>query len=183
MLSRADLRSRTHRGGRPAFATRAVTPRPASPAIDCASRCDGGRGVWCSRGDGGEVCVPGGGALAMPSSDAHTRLATLLADFEQRTPPVRVVRKDHYWHQRLAARLLAIVTLGGQHTYLSHYVTTLGNTIYVPDGFDGWRPERAWEVLRHEAVHVAQFRALRMAGHDSSVRPVTAPARLGIRPR
>jgi hypothetical protein len=27
----------------------------------------------------------------------------------------------------------------------------------VPDDFDAWPPDEAWEVLRHELVHVAQF--------------------------
>jgi hypothetical protein len=39
-------------------------------------------------------------------------------------------------------------------------VTTLGHTIYVPDDFDGWSEARACQILRHEAVHVAQFERL-----------------------
>src|SRR5437667_8599464 len=75
----------------------------------------------------------------------------------QRQRPVRVVKKTTFWHQRWAGRALRLLTFGGQKTYLSHYVTTLGHTIYVPDDFDGWDPAYAWEVLRHELVHVAQF--------------------------
>jgi hypothetical protein len=85
------------------------------------------------------------------------RLDALLADFAGRPRPVRVVNKRDYWHQRAADVALRVVTLGGQRTYLSQYVTTLGHTIYVPDDFDRWEPGHAWEVLRHEAVHVAQF--------------------------
>jgi len=86
--------------------------------------------------------------------DALTRL---LEDFSSRPKPIRVVKKSEYWHQRAAHKALFIVTFGGQRTYLSHYVTTLGWTIYVPDDFDDWSPAHAIEVLRHEAVHVAQF--------------------------
>lgn len=84
-------------------------------------------------------------------------LARLLHDFARRPKPIRVVKKSAYWHQRAAGMALYIVTFGGQRTYLSHYVTTLGHTIYVPDCFDDCSPSYAIEVLRHEAVHVAQF--------------------------
>jgi hypothetical protein len=74
-----------------------------------------------------------------------------------RPRPVRVVAKRAHWHQRAAGRALWILTFGGQRTYLSHYVTTLGHTIYVPDDFHARDPDRAWQVLRHELVHVRQF--------------------------
>lgn len=74
-----------------------------------------------------------------------------------RPRPVRVVDKRQFWHQRGAHWALLALTFGGQRTYLTHYVTTLGHTIYVPDGFDRWDPSQAWEVLRHELVHVEQF--------------------------
>jgi hypothetical protein len=88
---------------------------------------------------------------------AKDALARLLRDFAERPKPIRVVKKSAYWHQRAAGMALFIVTFGGQRTYLSHYVTTLGHTIYVPDDFDDWPAAHAIEILRHEAVHVAQF--------------------------
>jgi hypothetical protein len=81
-----------------------------------------------------------------------------------RSRPVRVHRKSDHWHQRAAARALWVLTLGGQRTYLSRYVTTLGHSIYVPDDFDDWHPDHAWQVLRHELVHVQQFERLGWVG-------------------
>lgn len=91
---------------------------------------------------------------------AERALAALMEDFARRRPPVRVVRKRAYWHQRAADVALRIVTLGGQRAYLTSYVTTLGHVIYVPDDFDEWPVAHRCEVLRHEAVHVAQFERL-----------------------
>jgi len=88
---------------------------------------------------------------------AREELGLLLARFAARKRPILVVKKSAYWHQRAAGAALFAVTLGGQRTYLTHYVTTLGHTIYVPDDFDEWPPARALEILRHEAVHVEQF--------------------------
>jgi hypothetical protein len=90
-------------------------------------------------------------------------LAELLADFSRRSRfvrPVRIVHKRDYWHQRAIALALRVVTFGQMRTYVSHYVTTLGHTVYVPDGFEQWDPAIAYETLRHEAVHVAQFERL-----------------------
>lgn len=87
-------------------------------------------------------------------------VSALLAEMAARPRPVRVVAKSAHWHQRAAATALRVLTFGGQRTYLSDYVTTLGHTIYVPDGFDAWAPAHALEVLRHELVHVRQFERL-----------------------
>jgi hypothetical protein len=85
------------------------------------------------------------------------RLERLLADFASRKRRVRVVRKRAHSHQRLADVLLRLVTLNGQKSYLTSYVTTLGHTIYVPDDFDRWPAANRYEILRHELVHVLQF--------------------------
>lgn len=91
------------------------------------------------------------------TADVEARLADLLASLERRARPVRIVPKHTSLHQRAAGWALWAITFGGQRTYLTHYVTTLGHTIYVPEGWDRWAPAHALEVLRHELVHVAQF--------------------------
>ncbi|EYF01029.1 hypothetical protein [Chondromyces apiculatus] len=94
---------------------------------------------------------------AIDTREARQRLEALIEEMGRRPRPIRIVRKGACWHQRWAAAGLRVVTFGGQRTYLTHYVTTLGRTIYVPDDFEGWSPTRAWQILRHELVHVAQF--------------------------
>jgi hypothetical protein len=93
----------------------------------------------------------------VPQTGAREQLRLLLERFAAQKRPIRVVKKSAYWHQRAAGAALYAVTFGGQKVYLTHYVTTLGHTIYVPDDFDEWPPARALQILRHEAVHVAQF--------------------------
>ncbi|MFO0761223.1 MAG: hypothetical protein U0359_32390 [Byssovorax sp.] len=95
---------------------------------------------------------------------SRRRLDALIASMAAREKPVRIVQKRAFWHQRAAGHALFALTFGGQRTYLSHYVTTLGHTIYVPDGFDRWDPSKAYRVLRHELVHVAQFERWGMLG-------------------
>jgi len=88
---------------------------------------------------------------------ARERLEGLYVSMSERPRPVCVAQKREFWHQRAAGAALFALTFGGQRSYLSHYVTTLGHTIYVPDDFNDWHPNEAYEVLRHELVHVAQF--------------------------
>ena len=85
------------------------------------------------------------------------RLERLLEELASRERPVRVVQKRAFLHQRLADLGLRLVTLNGQKSYLTSYVTTLGHTIYVPDGFERWPAANRYEILRHELVHVVQF--------------------------
>jgi hypothetical protein len=89
--------------------------------------------------------------------DVERKLERLLEDFASRKRPVRVVRKRDYFHQRLADLALRLVTFNGQNSYLTCYVTTLGHTIYVPDGFACRPAADRYEVLRHELIHVLQF--------------------------
>ena len=92
--------------------------------------------------------------------EADRRLASLLDEFAARARPIRIVSKRDAPLQRTIDRVLRVITFGGQSTYLTDYVTTLGHTIYVPESWPRWAPGRRWEVLRHEAVHVAQFERL-----------------------
>jgi hypothetical protein len=87
-----------------------------------------------------------------------------LAALEQalRGSGVRIVSKADAWHQRVIGRALWLVTLGGQASYLSRYVTTIGRTIYVTPDWHARSAVDRYLTLRHEAVHVAQFRRYRL---------------------
>jgi hypothetical protein len=70
---------------------------------------------------------------------------------------VRIVGKERFWHQRVLHHLLRAVTLGAAQ-YLDHYVTTIGRTIYVTPDWERRALADRYATLRHERVHVAQFR-------------------------
>jgi hypothetical protein len=80
-----------------------------------------------------------------------------VASLATRARPVTIVAKSAVSHQRVVDRFLRAMSLGGQARYLTEFVTTLGHTIYVPDGWEAWDPGSALAVLRHELVHVEQF--------------------------
>lgn len=94
----------------------------------------------------------------VPPPSAHEALyGALVRDLARRRGVVVVSKRDSRLC-RLLDRALRLVTLGGQDRFLSDYVTTLGRRVYVPDGWDGVPAGHRYTVLRHEAVHVEQFR-------------------------
>ena len=95
--------------------------------------------------------------MSVRARDGEALVEALLREMAAMRPPVRVVSKGGLWHQRVIDGFLRAVTLGGQNRYLTDYVTTLGRTILVPEGWGRVAAHRRYEVLRHELVHVRQF--------------------------
>lgn len=87
-----------------------------------------------------------------------TRYQRLLEEIRKEFPDFRVVKKSESRFQRLIDRVLRVVTLGGQSSYLTHYQTTIGQTVYVTDDWDALPDEQRYITMRHELVHVRQFR-------------------------
>ncbi len=77
---------------------------------------------------------------------------------------VSVVRKRDVPLQRWIDRALRVITFGAMRSYLTDYVTTIGRTIYLPEGWESVPPGRRWETLEHELVHVRQFARFGLVG-------------------
>lgn len=73
-------------------------------------------------------------------------------------PGLRVIDKRDDRFSRLIDVALKGITLGGQSAFMTRYVTTIGRTIYLPSGWRKRSPESRYCTLRHEAVHLRQFR-------------------------
>ena len=73
-------------------------------------------------------------------------------------PRLRLVDKRGDALSLVVDRALRLVTLGGQSAYLTRYVTTMGQTIYLPEGWAARDDAERYCVLRHEAVHLRQSR-------------------------
>jgi hypothetical protein len=82
----------------------------------------------------------------------------LAAAYAELVKDLRIFRKDEIWHQRAIHYLLCVATFGAQRRYLQDYVTTLGQSIYVTPDWDRRSLADRYATLRHEAVHLEQFR-------------------------
>jgi hypothetical protein len=98
----------------------------------------------------------GAGTLYDPAVDRYERLVVAL---REELPGFRIVRKDQSRLHRLIHRVLVVVTFGQMRSYLDSYQTTIGKTVYVTADWDTWPADRRYVTMRHEAVHLRQFRA------------------------
>jgi len=69
-----------------------------------------------------------------------------------------VIEKAGDPFSKLIDGALRVLTLGGQRHYLTRYVTTMGSTLFLPTGWAERSAESRYITLRHEAVHLRQFR-------------------------
>ena len=68
----------------------------------------------------------------------------------------KVVKKSSSMLMRWIDTLLRIITLGQMTTFLTNFVTTIGSTVYVTEGWDDRDEVSRSIVLRHEMVHIEQ---------------------------
>lgn len=93
-------------------------------------------------------------------SDLDRFLAELRAEF----PRFRIVDKRGDRLSRAIDLALKVITLGGQRRYLTHYHTVIGDTLYVPEGWDACPATAKIITLRHERVHLRQRRRYTLPG-------------------
>jgi hypothetical protein len=82
----------------------------------------------------------------------------LVEEIRSEFPDFRIVRKDESKFQRAIDGALKVVTFGQQREYLTRYQTTIGYTVYVTPDWMALPPAQRIVTLRHERVHLRQFR-------------------------
>ena len=92
------------------------------------------------------------------------RYDALVAALREEFPRFRIVRKDQSRFQRAIHYGLVVITFGGMRRYLDSFQTTIGNTIYVTPDWDERSVETRYITLRHEAIHLRQFRKYTLPG-------------------
>jgi hypothetical protein len=86
------------------------------------------------------------------------RYDALVEALRAEVPGFRIVRKDRSAMHRAIHVALMGITLGRMRNYLDSFQTTIGKTVYVTADWDDWTPDERYVTLRHEAVHLRQFR-------------------------
>lgn len=83
----------------------------------------------------------------------------LLAEIRQEFPRFKIVSKSDSRLMWFIDRFLWCVTFGMQCTFMTHYVSVVGYTVYVPRMWFTKSDIARMIVLRHERVHMRQRRA------------------------
>lgn len=106
------------------------------------------------------------------------RYDALVEALRAEIPGFRIVRKDHSRLHRAIHVALIALTFGHMRSYLDSFQTTIGKTVYVTADWDDWSPDRRYVTLRHEAVHLRQFRKFTLPG--MAVLYVLLPLPMGL---
>lgn len=85
-------------------------------------------------------------------------LAAYVDELRAANPRFKLIAKGDSKLCKLIDRTLKVITFGGMRAFQTSFVTTLGQRIYVPDDWPAWPAGERYCILRHEAVHVEQFR-------------------------
>src|SRR3954464_10951666 len=93
-------------------------------------------------------------------------------------PEFRIVRKDRSRLHRAIHHALRLVTLGRLTAYLEGFQTTIGCTVYVTADWADLDADQRYVTLRHEAVHLRQFRKFTLPG--MAVLYVLLPLPMGL---
>jgi hypothetical protein len=92
------------------------------------------------------------------------RYETLVEALRVEIPGFRIVRKDQSAFHRAIHYVLIGVTFGRMRSYLDSYQTTIGRTVYVTADWDDTDPNQRYVTMRHEAIHLRQFRRYTLPG-------------------
>jgi hypothetical protein len=88
----------------------------------------------------------------------HPLSTKLLTEIKAEFPEFVILPKQGDRLSAIIDRLLRIVTLGGQRSYLTRYHTVLGYRLYVPLTWDQLDDAGRYILLCHERVHLRQRR-------------------------
>ncbi len=105
--------------------------------------------------------------LAALDGEQHRQVLQLehcIEEMRAEFPRFRVVRKADSGLSRAIDVALRVITLGGQRVFMTRYYTVIGDTLYVPEGWDDVDPVEAVITLRHERVHLRQRRRWTLPG-------------------
>jgi hypothetical protein len=98
-------------------------------------------------------------ALDLPEVTGNYPLSTrFLAELRAEFPRFRVLAKRTHHLSQVIDYALKIITFGAQRSYLTHYHTVIGWTLYVPESWERTPDVARVIILRHERVHLRQRR-------------------------
>lgn len=71
-------------------------------------------------------------------------------------PHFKVIPKEESFKMKAINIFLKIITFGQMKTFMTHFITTIGQEVYVPTKWKSWPEKSRMSILRHERVHMRQ---------------------------
>jgi len=83
---------------------------------------------------------------------------SLIQEISGEFPGFEIRKKSESRLMKVIDVCLKVITFGAMRTFMTRFITTIGTSVYVPDGWDDQAPVSRILVLRHERVHMRQSR-------------------------
>ena len=83
---------------------------------------------------------------------------SLIQDVSREFPDFEIRQKSESRLMKVIDVCLKVITFGAMRTFMTRFITTIGTTVYVPDGWGEEPPVSKIITLRHELVHMRQSR-------------------------
>lgn len=107
-----------------------------------------------------------------------SRYEALLSELRVQYPGFRVVQKRESRLHRAIHYALVGLTFGQMRSYLDSFQTTIGKTVYVTPSWNDLSDDVRYVTMRHEAIHLAQFKTYTLPG--MAVLYVLLPLPMGV---
>ena len=85
-------------------------------------------------------------------------LITIDREIKEEFPDYRMINKSESLFMKTIDFTLKLMTFWRQRSFMDQFVTTIGNTVYVPNGWERLSISNRMTILRHERVHMRQSR-------------------------
>ena len=83
---------------------------------------------------------------------------SLLEDVKTEFPDFKIVKKEDSFLMKAINAFLSAITFGKMNSFMKSFITTIGNTMYVPSEWDLKSPSTKAITVRHERIHMRQSR-------------------------
>ena len=80
----------------------------------------------------------------------------LLAEIKQEFPDFKVLKKSESTLMKVIDKTLKVISFGKMNSFMDDFITTIGNTVYVPEKWDVRSASTKAITMRHERVHMRQ---------------------------
>lgn len=89
----------------------------------------------------------------MPSVEDYKKL---IDEVVQEFPDFEILKKDESKLMKVIDACLKIITFGQMNKFMTGFITTMGNKVYVPANWENHLLTGKIEIIRHERIHMRQ---------------------------
>ena len=80
----------------------------------------------------------------------------LIDDITKEFFDFEIIKKDESRKMKVIDVILKVITFGKMNKFMTGFITTLGNKVYVPSSWNEYHLISKVEILRHERIHMRQ---------------------------